>query len=237
YGTSLTAHLDALGLLSPRFSGAHGVWLSEPEAGLLAQHGAGICHNPLSNLRLGSGIAPVRKLADAGVTLGVGTDASNTSDGQNMFEAMRLAATLSRAQTADPAQWITTREAFRMATEGSARLLGLDRVGRIAPGWAADLLFLDADYCHYTPLRAPMDQIVLSENGAALREVMIAGAYVFADDRVLTLDEAALTARARAAAARLDSANAEARLINEAAATVVQSFCRGQCAAYLPHTA
>ncbi|MEM8658003.1 MAG: amidohydrolase family protein, partial [Pseudomonadota bacterium] len=68
YGTSLTAHLGALGLLSPRFSGAHGVWLSESEAGLLAQHGAGICHNPLSNLRLGSGIAPVRKLADAGVT-------------------------------------------------------------------------------------------------------------------------------------------------------------------------
>jgi guanine deaminase len=148
-----------------------------------------------------------------------------------MFEAMRLAATLSRAQTADSAQWVTTREAFDMATTGSARALGLDKVGMIAPGWAADLLFLDAGYCHYTPLRNPLDQIVFAETGAALREVMIAGRMVFADDRVLTLDEPALRARATEAAARLDTASAETRLMNEAASLVVQSFCRDACAA------
>jgi guanine deaminase len=233
YGTSLTAHLGGLGVLSPRFSGAHGVWLSEAEAGLLAENGACISHNPLSNLRLGSGSAPVRMLADAGVTMGVGTDASNTSDGQNMFEAMRLAATLSRAQTANSAEWITTREAFSMATTGSAQILGLDRVGKIARGWAADLLFLDAGYCHYRPLRTPLDQIVFAENGAALREVMIDGHYVFANDTVLTLDEADLARRAEAVATRLDAANAETRVMNEAAALVVQSFCRANCAANL----
>lgn len=232
YGTSLTEHLDALGVLHPQFSGAHGVWLSKPEAELLARHDACICHNPLSNLRLGSGIAPVRMLADAGVNMGVGTDASNTSDGQNMFEAMRLAATLSRAQTSDPAAWISTRSGLKMATEGSARILGLDRVGKIAAGWAADLLFLDAGYCHYTPLRNPLDQMVLAENGAALREVMIAGRYVLANDTILTLDEGALAARARDVAARLDHANAATRLMNEAAALVVQSFCRGNCDGY-----
>jgi len=232
FGTSLTEHLGRLGVLNSQFSGAHGVWLSKPEADLLAQHDACICHNPLSNLRLGSGVAPVRMLADAGVTMGVGTDASNTSDGQNMFEAMRLAATLSRAQTSDPAQWISTRAALKMATEGSARILGLDRVGKISAGWAADLVFLDAGYCHYTPLRAPLDQIVLAENGAALREVMIAGRYVLANDRILTLDENALVARARTVAERLDHANAETRLMNEAAALVVQSFCRGNCDGY-----
>jgi guanine deaminase len=200
------------------------------EADLLAGRGACICHNPMSNLRLGSGIAPVRMLADAGVCIAVGTDASNTSDGQNMFEAMRLAATLSRAQTADAADWVSTREAFAMATTGSARALGLERVGMIAPGWAADLLFLEAGYCHYTPLRNPLDQIVFAENGAGLREVMIAGRYVFRDDTVLTLDEAALRARAREAVARLDGANAQTRLMNEAAREVVQSFCRASCA-------
>jgi len=230
YGRSLTAHLAALGVLSERFSGAHGVWLSVAEADLLAGRGACICHNPMSNLRLGSGIAPVRMLADAGVCIAVGTDASNTSDGQNMFEAMRLAATLSRAQTADAADWVSTREAFAMATTGGARALGLERVGMIAPGWAADLLFLDAGYCHYTPLRNPLDQIVFAENGAGLREVMIAGRYVFRDDTVLTLDEAALRARAREAVARLDGANAQTRLMNEAAREVVQSFCRASCA-------
>ncbi|WP_227270125.1 amidohydrolase family protein [Roseobacter weihaiensis] len=230
FGMSLTEHLDDLGMLSSHFSGAHGVWLAETEMRLLAQQGAGICHNPMSNLRLGSGIAPVRRMQDAGICMGLGTDASNTSDGQNMFEAMRLAATLSRAQDDDPTRWLRTADAFRMATEGSARLLALNRVGKIAPGWAADLVFLDLGYCHYTPLRSPLDQIVLAENGAALREVMIAGRTVFAEGQVLTIDETALSARAQAAAGRLDHANQDTRLMCQAAATVVQSFCQKQCA-------
>jgi 5-methylthioadenosine/S-adenosylhomocysteine deaminase len=229
YGTSLTAHLDGLGLLSPRFSGAHGVWLSQDEAQRLAAQGAGIVHNPMSNLRLGSGTAPLRMLADAGVALGVGTDASNTSDGQNMFEATRLAATLSRAGTSDVAQWITVPEAFHMATTGSARIMGLDNVGRIATGWAADLLFLDRDYCHYVPLRDVLSQIVLAENGSALREVMIDGQIVLRDNRILTLDEPALARQARAAAARLDAANTDARLKSEAAAAVIRGFCHAAC--------
>jgi 5-methylthioadenosine/S-adenosylhomocysteine deaminase len=235
YGTSLTAHLGQLGVLGPQFSGAHGVWMSQPEADLLVGHEACICHNPLSNLRLGSGTAPVRMLMDSGVVMGIGTDASNTCDGQNMFEAMRLAATLSRAQAVDSAEWVSTREAFTMATTGSARIMGLKNVGMISEGWAADMVFLDAGYCHYTPLRNPLDQIVFSENGAALREVMIAGNYVFSNDRVLTLDEASLAVRARDAAERLDAANAQTRLMNEAASAVVQSFCRANCALPYPN--
>ncbi len=234
FGTSLTEYLDALGVLSPRFSGAHGVWLSDRETALLAQNGAGISHNPMSNLRLGSGIAPLRHLADAGVALGIGTDASNTSDGQNMFEAMRLAATLSRAQAPDSKAWVRTREAFDMATRGSAGLMGFDKVGQIAEGWQADLLFLDRTYCHYTPARETLDQVVLAENGAALREVMIAGQVVFAGDRILTLDEAALRARAIAAADRITHANAEARALNAAASEVVKGFCHAHCHAHLP---
>ena len=232
YGTTLTAHLDALGLLSPRFSGAHGVWLDDAEAALLAKTGAGIVHNPLSNLRLGSGIAPIRALADAGVCVGVGTDAANTSDSQNMFEALRLAANLSRVR-ADAAQgWVTASEAFRMATEGSARMMGFDRIGRIARGWAADLLFLDRGYCHYVPLRDVLSQIVFSENAGALREVMIAGRVVFAGGKVLTLDEVALQRAAQDAAQRLDAANLETRLLTDAAGRLVRSFCHARCAAH-----
>jgi len=231
YGTTLTAHLDGLGVISHRFSGAHGVWLAADEAARLAGQGAGIVHNPMSNLRLGSGTAPVRALLDAGVMMGVGTDASNTSDGQNMFEAMRLAATLSRARADAPDHWVSVPEAFVMATEGSARIMGLERVGRIAPGWAADLLFLDRDYCHYVPLRDVLSQIVLAENGGALREVMIDGRMVLADGRLLTLDEGDLATRARAAAARLDGANTQARIMAAATATVTRSFCHAACAA------
>ncbi|TVP73980.1 MAG: amidohydrolase [Rhodobacteraceae bacterium] len=232
YGTTLTAHLGALGLLSPRFSGAHGVWLDDAEAALLAKTGAGIVHNPLSNLRLGSGIAPIRALADAGVCVGVGTDAANTSDSQNMFEALRLAASLSRVR-ADAAQgWVAAQEAFCMATEGSARLMGFDRIGRIARGWAADLVFLDRSYCHYVPLRDILSQIVFSENAGALREVMIAGRLVFAGGKVLTLDEAALQRAAQDAALRLDAANLETRLLTDAAGRLVRSFCHARCAAH-----
>lgn len=229
YGESLTARLDRLGVVSSRFSGAHGVWLEAAEMEILARHGAGISHNPLSNLRLGSGIARVGALRQAGVGVGVGTDASNTSDGQNMFEAMRLAATLSRVIARDPAEWISALSAFRMATEGSARLLGFDKVGRIEAGWAADLVFLDRDYCHYTPLRAPLEQLVFSENGTAVREVMIGGRFVLRDDTLLTLDEPALRRAAQTAADRLDHANEPARHAAAAAQAIVRSFCLGQC--------
>ncbi len=234
YGVSLTEHLSILDVLSERFSGAHGVWLSDPEMELLAGHGAGISHNPMSNLRLGSGVAPLHRMRRSGVGLGIGTDASNTSDGQNMFEAMRLAATLSRAATSDPAEWVSARAAFIMATEGSAALMGLKNVGRIAPGWAADLVLLDRRYCHYTPLRRALDQVVLAENGAAVREVIIDGRTVFAEGRMQTIDEAALAVRAQAAADRIDHANRAARVTAEAATAVVQSFCSRHCAARLP---
>jgi guanine deaminase len=229
YGERLTARLDRLGALSPRFSGAHAVWLDEAEMGLLAAHGCGVSHNPLSNLRLGSGVANVPGLKAAGVTVGVGTDATNTSDAQNMFEATRLAATLSRIH-AHPDDWILAGDAFRMATEGSAKLMGLDRVGRIEEGWAADLVFLDRHYCHYQPLRTPLEQIVLSENGAAVREVMIDGAFVFRDDTVLTLDEPALAKAAAAAAERLDAVSEEARQTAQAASALIRTFCIGACA-------
>ncbi|MCV3271249.1 amidohydrolase family protein [Roseobacter sinensis] len=234
FGTSLTEHLHRLGVLSERFSGAHGVWLSDDEMSLLAAHRCGVSHNPMSNLRLGSGVAPLRRLADAGVTMGIGTDASNTSDGQNMFEAMRLAATLSRATALDSDQWVRTSEAFDMATRGSAQLMGFDKVGQIAEGWAADLVFLDRSYCHYTPQRDTLNQIVLAETGAAVREVMIGGQMVFADDRVLTVDERKLCAEARRAAERITHANAAARRMNAAAAEVVKGFCQRQCGAHLP---
>ena len=96
YGTTLTAHLERIGLLGPRFSGAHAVWIDDSEIELIARHGGALAHNPGSNLRLGNGIADMRRAIAGGVTVGVGTDGSSSSDNQNMFEAMRLAAFVSR---------------------------------------------------------------------------------------------------------------------------------------------
>ncbi len=153
YGKTLTAHLHAIGLLGPGFSAAHAVWLDDAEMALIARHGGALAHNPGSNLRLGNGIADMRRAIVAGVTVGVGTDGSGSSDNQNMFEAMRLAAFVSRVFDRAPDQWIGAAEALTLSTQGSAAVLGMaDLIGRIAPGYKADLAFLDLDHVNLVPL-------------------------------------------------------------------------------------
>jgi guanine deaminase len=234
YGQSLTAHLSELGWLGPDVVAAHGVWLDAADLALLADSGAGVAHNPCSNLRIGSGLADVRAMLTAGVRVGVGTDASNTSDGQNMFEATRLAALLSRLRQVDPAEWLSAQEAFRLATQGSAALLGFDDIGRIAVGAWADLVFLDTGAPGFVPLRAPLEQLVLAESGAAVTDVMVAGRTILAAGRLLTVDEPALARAAAAAATRLDTAATSARRFAEAVAPEVEAFCRDCRAAAWP---
>lgn len=225
YGKSLVAHLQGLGVLGPRFSAAHGIWLDGDDIARLADAGAGVVHNPMSNLRLGSGVAPARALLDAGVRVGIGTDASNTSDGQNMFEAQRLAALLSRIADADPARWLSVEEAFRAATEGSAAILGFEHIGRLEPDYRADIVFLDIGHINYVPLRNPLRQLVLAENGAAIDSVMIDGRFVLRGGRMLTLDETRLRRQVEAAVERLDAANAGATEAAEPFRDLVGHFC------------
>ena len=225
YGRSLTAHLDKLGLLGPRFSAAHGIWLDSEDMKRIGGAGAGVVHNPMSNLRLGSGVANTRKLLDAGVLLGIGTDASNTSDGQNMFEALRLAATLSRITSPDPEQWLSVGEAFKAATVGSAEILGFDKVGRLEPGWAADMVFLDLSHITYVPLREPLLQMAFAESGASIRSVMIAGRMVQDNGVILTIDEAVLRRDVEAACDRLDSVNSDAIAAVAPLSQLVGCFC------------
>ena len=207
YGRSLVAHLADLGLLGPRLSGAHGIWLEADDIRLLADTGSAVVHNPMSNLRLGSGVAPAWEILRAGGRLGIGTDASNTSDGQNMFEAMRLAASLSRIASEDPARWVGVEEAFRAATETGASILGFQNLGRLEPGHQADIVFLRLDHINYVPLRRAVLQVVLAETGAAIDSVMIGGRLVLDGGRMLTVDEARVRQAAAEAALRLDEAN------------------------------
>jgi guanine deaminase len=235
YGKSLVAHLEAIGFLSDRLSVAHAIWLDDDEIKRLGAAGVKVAHNPSSNLRLGSGVAPVRKMLREGVTVGIGTDASNTSDGQNMFEATRLAAYLSRIDGFDTEEWISAGEALHLATEGSANILGFEKIGRIAPGYEADIVFLRLDSPHYVPLRAPLIQMVYGENGASIDTVMIGGRIVFRDGRLLTLDEAALRHRAEKAAQRLDETNVEIFASGAKVSRLVGAFCAAQgCGMHSP---
>jgi cytosine/adenosine deaminase-related metal-dependent hydrolase len=228
YGSTQTAHLDRLGVLDPRFTVAHGVWLDDDDLARLGDHGASIAHNPGSNMRLGSGLADARGMLDRRVNLGIGTDGASCSDNQNMYEAMRLASFASKVQGPDIGRWLTAQEAALAATEGSARILGFEgRLGRIAPGYQADLVLLDLDHPNWLPLNNPVNQLVHCEDGTAVDSVMIAGRMVVENRRVLTVDLARLRDRATTARDRLAAANADNRRLYEALAPVVGSHCPG----------
>ena len=216
YGMTQTAWLDSLGVLGPRFTAAHAVWLDRDDMRRLADAGAAVAHNPGSNARLGNGLAAARALLDAGVRVGIGTDACTCSDNLNMFEAMRIASMVSRVQELDYERWLATDEVLDLATRGSAAVLGFDdEIGAIEAGRKADIVFLDLAHVNYVPLNDPVIQIVHGEDGTGVESVMIGGRMVLEGRRMLTVDEAKLARDAQAAAERLAAVNADARGLAE----------------------
>jgi len=228
YGKTLTAHLDDLGLLSPRFTGAHGIWLDDEDIKRLSDQGATIAHNPGSNLRLGSGIAPARQMLESQVGLGIGTDGSASADNQNMFEAMRLAAFVSRIVTPDPADWLGTWEVLELATSGGANVLGMaQKIGRVASGFKADMIFLNLDNINFVPLNDAANQIVNCEDSSAVDSVMIGGRMVLSGREFTSFDYTALRSKAEMAVGRLRQANIETHGRMEAMAEFVSRHCVG----------
>lgn len=228
YGHSLTEHLDRVGLLGPSLSVAHAIWLSDGDIDRLAQTGTKVVHNPTSNARLGSGIAPLHRLLRAGVTVALGTDACNTSDHVSLFEVQRMASYLSRLANAHPARWLTPADVLAMATTGGAAAIGeADRLGRIAPGFAADIVLLDLGRLRYQPLHNPLTQVVFGENGSGVRDVFIAGRCVYRDGCHTTVDLLQLRGRIAAAADRLRAAAGSADGFLQAVEDPIIEFCRG----------
>ena len=237
YGKTLTAHMESLGMLGPHFSAVHGIWLDDDDMRLLADAGASVVHAPASNMRFGSGLAQVRKLLDLGVNIGLATDGTNSSDSLNMFEAMRMGSSISRILTPDFSRWLGTAEMLRMATEGSAQTMGFaGRIGCIARGYQADLVFLDLAHINYVPLGDLARQVVFTENGAAVDSVMIAGRLVLDRGRLTTIDEAKLRRDANAAATRLFEQNAPLRARTRRLTPLVSQFCQSfACQPYHVH--
>ena len=228
WGRSIVSELDRIGLLGPGFTGAHSVWLDSEDIARLAGRGANVAHNPGSNLMLGSGIAPVREMRRQGLNVGIGTDGSNSSDHQNCFEAMRLAAFVQRITSFDPTDWMPAEEIVHMATEGGARAAGFEgRLGRLEPGYLADVVFLDLDGFGFVPLNDPTNQIVLSEDGTAVHSVMVAGQFAYRNRAFLRFDEASLKAEVAKTLERLKQDTAEDRLLAERLEAHMRATCLG----------
>jgi cytosine/adenosine deaminase-related metal-dependent hydrolase len=198
YGRTMVEQIRALGLLGPRLSCAHAVWVTDGDLDLLAEAGAGVSHNPLSNLYLGSGIACLPGMLRRGIPVGLGSDGPNCGSSVALFEVMKLAAVVHRIAEPDGDEWVSAREAFRLATLGGARALGLDReVGSLEPGKKADLVLLDADAPNFVPLNDPVAQLVYGETGRSVETVLINGEVVLEGGRPTRFDPDGLRAEAR----------------------------------------
>src|SRR5262245_30874200 len=189
YGKSMIAHLRELGLLSPRLTVIHGVWLSREDIAMITEAGATVAHNPICNLKLLSGVAPVPRLLDAGVNVALGTDNPSANDTSNLFDSVKFAALLQNLDGPAARTESAARAALRMATAGGARAMGMtDEVGAIAPGRRADLILLDLGTLGFVPLNDPIRQVVYCETGASVRTVFVNGRVVVDEGTLTTID-------------------------------------------------
>ncbi|BCX04724.1 MAG: N-ethylammeline chlorohydrolase [Candidatus Roseilinea sp.] len=193
----------SLGILGPDFHAVHGVWLSDREIALLAQHGATVTHCPAANMILASGVAPIWKLVttkgtpegqgEHGINVALGTDGPASNDGQDMFEMMRLAAYLQRVTTLDE-RAMPPRRVIAMATVAGARAVGSPS---LRVGDKADLVLLDFDAAHIQPVGDVLASIVYNVRGSDVDTLIVDGRPLIQDKRVLCLDEQVLIAECR----------------------------------------
>ncbi len=203
YGHSLLQHLESLGVVGTNLSCAHSIWIDDSDIDLFAKHGATPVHNPASNLRIGSGLAKVKEFLAAAVNVGLGTDGAASNDGQNMFDAIRLAALIHNHAGSDFKKWVTPTQALAMATRNGARAFGLD-AGVIAPGKLADIVLLRRDTPAYRPLNDVVNQIVFCENGSNVDTVFVDGEAVVEGGRLTKVDEMEVLRLAETARSRLE---------------------------------
>jgi cytosine/adenosine deaminase-related metal-dependent hydrolase len=145
FGKSPVQFAEELGCLTPRTWVAHGVHFNAEDVGILCRCGCGICHCPSSNMRLGSGVAPVKQYIDSGLTVGLGVDGSASNDSSNLLAEMRTALLLSRVRALGDDDLLTARTVLEMATTNGARLLGRNDIGRLTPGCVADFIAFDTN--------------------------------------------------------------------------------------------
>jgi 5-methylthioadenosine/S-adenosylhomocysteine deaminase len=209
HGMPVVPWVKKQGLFDAKVLAAHCVHVDEGEIRALKNFNAGVAHNPSSNLKLGAGIAPVAKMLELGLDVGIGTDGAASNNDLDMFEEMRLAALLAKGAGGDPTA-LPARDALAMATRLGAQAMHLDRLtGSLEPGKRADLIVVDLDRLHNVPAfdRDPNGvyaQLVYAAKSTDVVDVMCNGRWLMRDRALLTLDERELRDAARRLARRVD---------------------------------
>lgn len=203
-GLSNLEYLADTGLATPHLCTAHCVWVTEAEQALLAERDVKVMHCPSSNLKLGSGLAPVTEMRARGISVSLGADGAACNNRLDMFEEMRLAATLQALRKQPGA--LTARDALWMATREGARALAMEKdLGSVETGKRADLILISRDRPHQSPDPDPWSTLVYATRGADVRMTMVDGYILVRDFALSNQDVRAITAEARTAAASLIS--------------------------------
>lgn len=189
YGCTAVEHLKRIGFLSDRTSLAHCVWLNDADIAILAETQSTVVHNPLSNLRLGSGIAPILKYRQAGVNVTFGCDGASSNDSQDLLEAIKIGSILHNVTDSDYQHWITPRQAIEMASLGGAKGLNIaDKLGSLTVGKQADLVLYDLTNLSLLPRTDPIGLLVLGRPTNVVDSAWVNGKQIVADGKVTTIN-------------------------------------------------
>ncbi len=180
--------LKELGALSKNLIAVHCVKLNKREIELFAKHGVNVVHCPESNLKLGSGIAPVPEMIKAGINLGIGTDGPASNNDLDMFSEMKTACLIQKGIKEEPTV-LTAKEVFKMATEWGAKALGFEDCGKIAPGYKADLAVLDVSKFYLQPDYNPLALLVYSAKAGCISDLIVNGEFIMRNYKILKFDE------------------------------------------------
>ena len=206
YGTTSIAFFDSIGFLDGPTIGAHVVWPTEEEIGILAERRVGVIHNPTSNMKISSGIAPVAAMLAAGVPVGLGTDGAASNNDLDMWEEMRLAAFLQKVDRMDPTV-LSASTVLNMATRGGAEAIGLgDQIGTLKVGMRADLIQVSFDDVHFIPTYDVISHLVYVADEQDVVSTVVDGKVLMRDRAILTIDTRRVRREANELAARIRSA-------------------------------
>lgn len=198
YGKSLIRYLHDQGVLNDRCNIIHSIWVDEDDIRLMADAGCSVAHQPLCNMKIGSGVMPFRRLRNANVPICLGSDESNTDDSTNMWTVAKAAGLIHKLSDPEYRNWPKAPEVLDCLIGGAARAMQLSgQVGMIKEGYQADLILLDLNSLNFTPLNDLHRQLVFCEDGTSVEMTMVAGKIVYRNGKLLTLDEEAIKAEVR----------------------------------------
>lgn len=195
-------YLESLGLLEFPVLAAHCIWVNDEDIALFARRGVTILHNPISNLKLASGVAPIAKMIKAGCKITLGTDGVASNNNLNLWEEIKLMPMLQKGTTLDPTV-VTPAQTIAAATSAGARALGYENLGMLKEGYLADLILMDLNVAHVCPQNDLESDLVYASQGSDVKLTMVNGKVLYRDGAFTTLDPKLVLERAKKEAEKL----------------------------------